>query len=136
MDEGACNYVYYQYYGQNSNMVSSVIMYLSSNRDALNGLLFQCEISTALTLEDHCKSKVKLGAIQQRCDYQLQKDCFNNPVQLFLFCAINLVSIASNMMYWSTHLRTISEVLYYSIWQPCLDFVVYKVNCSLNALLI
>ena len=42
MDKGACNSVHYQYYGQNSNMASSVTMYiigyiiLMRNRDALN----------------------------------------------------------------------------------------------------
>jgi len=28
MDKGACNSVYYQYYGQNSNMASSATMYI------------------------------------------------------------------------------------------------------------
>jgi len=32
MDKGACNSVYYQYYGKNSNMASSVTMVTSSYR--------------------------------------------------------------------------------------------------------
>ena len=45
MDKGACNSIHYQYYGQNSNMASSVTMYitgyiiLTHSRDTLNGLL-------------------------------------------------------------------------------------------------
>ena len=72
-DKGVCNSVHYQYYERNSNMTSSVTMYiigyiiLSRNRDTLNGLLFHilCESSAALTLEDCRKLKVKLGAVKQ-----------------------------------------------------------------------
>jgi len=50
MDKGACNSLYYQYYGQNSNMVSNVAMYiigcviLTHNKDVQNEPPFYCAV--------------------------------------------------------------------------------------------
>jgi len=56
-----------------------------------------CESSAVSILEDCCKLKVKLEQSSKVIlhDYQLQKDCLANPVQLFLLHAINFVPIAS-----------------------------------------
>ena len=67
-DKGACNSVHYQYYEQNSNMMSSVTMYIIGyiiflhNTDTLNGLLSCVKVSA---LEDRRKWKVKVGAVKQ-----------------------------------------------------------------------
>ena len=68
MDKRACNSAHYQYYMRNSNMASSVTMYitgyiiLTRNRDTPNGLLLHC--TPRCFDRKIVESKVELGIVK------------------------------------------------------------------------
>jgi len=88
MEKGACNSVHYKYYGQNSNMASSVTNWLHHSFAPERYIhwmnffsIILCESSAASTQEDRHKSKVKLGAVKQSYFVRLsivEKDCLCN----------------------------------------------------------